>query len=108
MRTRDRFKRSAGPSGASSPRKPAHDIVAIALDEDAVKNDLTSRHFVVDRPVHARIFAKENAVIAGMEIARDIFRRIDQTVRVTVVRHDGTRVKKNETVIEMRGSARSI
>jgi len=82
--------------------------VAIALAEDAVKNDLTSRHFVVDRPVRGRIFAKECAVISGAEVARDVFRRIDPTVHVTVRRHDGARVKKNQTVIEVRGSARSI
>jgi nicotinate-nucleotide pyrophosphorylase (carboxylating) len=87
---------------------PAHDIVAIALEEDAVADDHTSRHFIFERDVRARIFTKENAVVAGAAVAREVFRRINPHVHVDISRADGERAKRGETIIALRGSSRSI
>lgn len=94
---------------ADDPRlNSPHDPIAIALAEDIGTGDLTSRHFVGEEQRTARIFAKEAAVIAGAEVAADVFRRVDPTLAVTVVRGDGGRVENGETVLEIRGAARSI
>ncbi len=110
MRKDHRSSGKTGPSGRSlrQCRAPAHDIVAIALAEDVVKNDHMSQHFILDREVNARIFAKENAVIAGTRVAQDVFRRIDGALRVKILRPDGDRVKRGGTVMEIKGSAQSI
>ncbi|HEX5177239.1 MAG TPA: carboxylating nicotinate-nucleotide diphosphorylase, partial [Chthoniobacteraceae bacterium] len=101
---------SPGLSGRSirQRRAPAHDIVAVALEEDAVKSDYTSQNFILDREVHARIVAKENAVVAGTRVAEDVFGRIDGSLRVKIIRSDGERVKRGATVMDLQGSARSI
>ena len=50
------------------PARPTqHDPIAIALAEDIGSGDLTSRYFTGTEPRRARIFAKEEAVIAGRQ-----------------------------------------
>ena len=90
-----------------SPR-PAHDPIAIALVEDIGHGDLTSRYFVGDESRRARIFVKENAVAAGVEVAAEVFRRVDLQLAITAVRASGSALAPGETVLEISGPARSI
>lgn len=90
------------------PARTTHDPIAIALAEDIGRGDLTSRYFVgLDRRT-ARLFVKETAVAAGVEIAGEVFRRVDPSLEVTVVRASGSRLERGQTVLEVNGSVRSI
>ena len=85
------------------------DPITIALAEDIGRGDLTSRYFVAEhRQGLARIFAKEDAVVAGAQTAVDVFRRVDPHLVVRMEKRDGDRVTKGDTVLEIRGTARSI
>ena len=101
-------KRGAPPMAREKLPRPAHDSIGIALAEDAVSNDLTSRHFVDDRVVSARIFAKERAVVAGLGIASEVFRRVDSAIKVQLLQRDGAQVKPGTTLLRLRGNVRSI
>ncbi len=90
------------------PRATQHDPIAIALAEDIGSGDLTSQFFAGTESRRARIFAKENAVVAGAETAAEVFGRVDPRTRAKVVRHSGSRVEKGETVIEIEGAVCSI
>jgi nicotinate-nucleotide pyrophosphorylase (carboxylating) len=85
-----------------------HDPIAIALAEDIGSGDLTSKYFVGAGTRRARIFAKEPAVAAGVETAAEVFRRVDSSLEVKIVRTSGTQVAPGETVLEIVGSTRSI
>jgi nicotinate-nucleotide pyrophosphorylase (carboxylating) len=85
-----------------------HDSVAIALAEDIGSGDLTSRYFVGAEECGARIFAKEPAVTAGVETAAEVFHRVDPQLVVAVTVASGSRVETGDTVMEIRGAARSI
>ena len=85
-----------------------HDPIAIALAEDIGPGDLTSRYFVGAEQRSARIFAKEPAVAAGIEIGAEVFRRVDPLLAVRVVRGEGSRLEKGDTVLEISGAVRSI
>jgi nicotinate-nucleotide pyrophosphorylase (carboxylating) len=85
------------------------DPITIALAEDIGRGDLTSRYFVAEnRQGAARIFAKQDAVVAGAETAAEVFRRVDPNLEIELQRRDGDRVTKGDTVLEVRGTARSI
>ncbi|HZJ17885.1 MAG TPA: hypothetical protein VFD27_22720, partial [Chthoniobacteraceae bacterium] len=86
--TRSRLKSLPDP-----PRKTRHDPIAIALAEDIGPGDLTSTFFVGTERRHARIFAKEKALIAGVETTAEVFGRVDPQTRVKVHRHSGSKVK---------------
>ena len=90
------------------PRPTQHDPIAIALAEDIGSGDLTSRYFTGTESRRARIFAKEEAVVAGAETAAEVFGRVDPKTRVRICANSGSRVKSGNTVIEITGAVCSI
>ena len=90
--------------------KPAMvDPIEIALREDLGDGDVTTDFFVPkSQQAMARIVAHERAILAGTETAAEVFRRVDSTLDVAVLRNDGSEVNAGENVIDLRGSARPI
>ncbi len=85
------------------------DPVDIALAEDIGTGDLTSLFFVPEsRLSKGRIFAKEPCVIAGVDVVRTIYRKLDSRLQLTVLKQDGSAVQPGESVIEVSGSTRAI
>ena len=85
------------------------DPVDIALQEDVGSGDLTSLFFIPETLLSkGRIFAKEACVIAGVEVVRRIYRKLDPRIEVLILRQDGSVVKPGETVIELSGLTRAI
>ena len=90
--------------------KPATvDPIEIALREDIGDGDVTTDFFVSkDQQATARIVARERAILAGTETAAEVFRRVDSALDIAVLRKDGSEVNTGDSVIELRGQARSI
>ncbi|HEU0274132.1 MAG TPA: carboxylating nicotinate-nucleotide diphosphorylase [Candidatus Udaeobacter sp.] len=90
--------------------KPDHyDPIAAALKEDIGEGDITTDFFVPET-LHAtgRITAREHAIVAGTGAASDVFRRVDPSIDVHIVRRDGQEVVAGDQIMEVRGLARSI
>jgi len=85
-----------------------HDPIALALSEDLGSGDVTAAFFVEKRLGKARLFAKENAVAAGVETAAEVFCRVDSTTRTSIIRPSGSRLKTGDTVLEIEGSLPSL
>jgi nicotinate-nucleotide pyrophosphorylase (carboxylating) len=86
-----------------------HDPIDIALREDIGAGDVTSAYFVSETiRAAARIVVREKAIIAGTETAAEVFRRVDPSTQVDIIRADGVEVGAGESVLEIRGFARSI
>ena len=90
--------------------KPATvDPIEIALREDIGDGDVTTDFFVSkDQQAAARIVARERAIVAGTDAAAEVFRRVDSALDIAVLRKDGSEVNTGDSVIELRGQARSI
>jgi nicotinate-nucleotide pyrophosphorylase (carboxylating) len=89
--------------------KISFDPIEIALREDIGQGDVTSDFFVPGGTrVAARIISRENAVVAGTATARRVLHRVDPKLKTRIVRPDGSNVRSGETIIEIRGPARSI
>ena len=87
----------------------AADPIGIALREDIGAGDTTTEFFVPDGlRALGRIIARERAIVAGGEIAAEVFRRVNPKLNVEVLQPDGTALIGGETILEVRGSARSI
>jgi nicotinate-nucleotide pyrophosphorylase (carboxylating) len=83
--------------------------IDVALSEDIGEGDLTTDFFVSKtQQATARIVAHERATLAGTETAAEVFRRVDSAVEITVVKNDGSEIDAGDSVIELRGQARSI
>jgi len=86
-----------------------YDPIAAALREDIGDGDVTTDFFVPEtlRGV-GRIVAREDAVVAGTAAAAEVFRQVDQAADVQISCSDGANIASGETIIEIRGFARSI
>jgi len=86
-----------------------YDPIAAALKEDIGAGDVTTDFFVPES-LHAtgRIIAHEKAVVAGTGAAAEVFRRVDPAMDVQISRRDGDDVDAGDSIIEVRGLARSI
>jgi len=85
------------------------DIIDLALLEDIGTGDVTVRHFTDPaRRSRARIIAKQSGVLAGVETAMEVFRRVDGSLRVMKVRDDGGQLEPGDEVLVVEGSTGSI
>lgn len=84
-------------------------LIKIALIEDIGEGDITTKAVIpADKRVTASITAKETGIIAGLEIAREVFRQIDRRVRFSLKVKDGAAVKKGTVIATIQGPARAI
>jgi nicotinate-nucleotide pyrophosphorylase (carboxylating) len=85
------------------------DPIAVALEEDLGEGDVTTDFFVPEKlRTVARIVAREKATLAGTKTAAEVFRRIDPSIEIQILREDGSEIGSGEKIIEIRGLARSI
>jgi nicotinate-nucleotide pyrophosphorylase (carboxylating) len=85
-------------------------MVRTALLEDLGSyGDITTRTVVpADTIFAARMNAREDAVVSGMQVAALAFRLVDPTLEIKTLVADGQRCKSGETLMEVHGSAASI
>ena len=80
-----------------------------ALEEDLGRGDCTSNSSVPATLSHEGfILAKEAGVVAGIEVAREVFKRVDPEVVFEAKVADGDAVAVGDVVIRIQGNARSI
>jgi nicotinate-nucleotide pyrophosphorylase (carboxylating) len=84
-------------------------LIEAALAEDIGAGDFTTLWTVpADRRAQATIVAKAPGVIAGSEVAEEVFRRVDPALQVEVAMGDGSSVAPGDVAMRISGSARSI
>ncbi len=85
------------------------DPIGTALAEDVGEGDITTEFFVPPKlQAFGRIIARERAVVAGTGTAEEVFRRVDPSLHVEIAQPDGSALMGGETILEIRGTARSI
>jgi nicotinate-nucleotide pyrophosphorylase (carboxylating) len=86
-----------------------YDPIAAALKEDIGEGDITTDFFVPET-LHAtgHITAREKAIVAGIGAAGEVFRQVDPSIDIQIIRPDGDEVVAGDVMIEVRGLARSI
>jgi nicotinate-nucleotide pyrophosphorylase (carboxylating) len=84
-------------------------IVDNALNEDIGDGDHTSLSTVPENATgKAQLIVKEDGILAGVELAEIIFRRLDPNLSLEILIRDGEAVKKGQIVLHVGGSSRSI
>ncbi len=85
------------------------ELIRLALQEDFGSGDVTSRYFVPESlQAQALMRPRERGVLSGVEVAAQVFRTLDPTLKVDVQLHDGDEVSSEAVIMVIRGSARSI
>ncbi|MFN5921067.1 MAG: nicotinate-nucleotide diphosphorylase, partial [Bacteroidota bacterium] len=84
-------------------------VIELAFAEDIGEGDHTSLATI---PEHSKgrsiIVAKEDGILAGVELARYIFHKLDAALDVKILVADGSPVQKSDVVMDITGNPISM
>jgi len=91
------------------PTATWHALVESALAEDLGPGDVTTRLVIpAERSGRARIEARQELVVCGVQVVREVFHRVDPDLDVTVEAGEGARVGPGACIALLSGRVRSI
>ena len=86
-----------------------HQFISNALAEDVGDGDHTSLATIPDGTIgKAKLLVKDTGILAGVELAIEIFNQVDSRLKVTVFLNDGAEVSPKDIVLEVEGDVQSI
>lgn len=84
-------------------------LIQLALREDIGIGDITtSAIYTGDEHCRGSLIAKENGVIAGIELSKKIFPRLSDEIKFKPLIKDGNKVTKGMTIATLSGPAEAI
>ena len=84
-------------------------LIDLSFAEDIGDGDHTTLcRIPEDAMGKSKLLIKEDGILAGVEIAKEVFHRFDPTMQVEVLMGDGTKVKKGDVAMIVTGKVRSL
>jgi|TARA_B110000259_G_scaffold17642_1_gene18671 nicotinate-nucleotide pyrophosphorylase (carboxylating) len=84
-------------------------IVKLALNEDLYPNgDITSILVKNNKVIKVKLISNQKAMVGGLDFVKQAFKLIDNKIKFTVKKKEGSLVKKNDLIAEIEGNAESI
>ncbi len=84
-------------------------LIDLAFSEDIGDGDHTTLCCIPENAMgKSRLLIKEEGILAGMRIAKEIFHRFDPTMQVEQFMEDGTHVKPGDVPMVVTGKVRSL
>jgi len=91
------------------PEEEADNIIDLALTEDISHGDVTSEALIpTELQGKASILVKAEGILAGGEVAKGVFLKVDPSLRVEVLIKDGAKVQPGDIVATIFGSVVNI
>ena len=85
------------------------DIIKTALSEDINYIDSTTDLLIPENDASSAYFvAKDEGVIAGLEVALRVFTLLDDTIKIETILKDGDKVKKGDIIARFKGNTASM
>ncbi len=85
------------------------DLVRLSLVEDLGDGDHTSLATVpYSAEGEAIMLAKENGIISGMEVAKEVFKQIDKNTDVEILMQDASFISPGDKVMMVKGRSQSL
>lgn len=85
--------------------KEIHEFINIAIKEDVRDGDHSSLACIPhDAQGHMKLLVKEDGILAGVELAKIIFKAIDPTVEIDVLKQDGDKVVYGDIAFTIKGN----
>ncbi|HUX61357.1 MAG TPA: carboxylating nicotinate-nucleotide diphosphorylase [Ignavibacteriaceae bacterium] len=90
-------------------KKELNRIIEAAFSEDIGSGDITSNSIVSKSQIaSAYILAKEAGVIAGLEIAKKVFKKLDKNIVWKALVKEGDLVSAGTRIVTVKGSLRAL
>jgi nicotinate-nucleotide pyrophosphorylase (carboxylating) len=85
------------------------EIIRQALEEDIGSGDHTSLATIpAEATGKSKLLVKEEGILAGVEIAKQVYRQLDPSIHFEIVINDGSAVNPGDIAFYVSGSSRSI
>lgn len=85
------------------------DIIKTALTEDINYIDSTTDLLIPENDISSAYFmAKDDGVIAGLEVALRVFTLLDDTIKIETLFKDGDKVKKGDMIARFKGNTAAM
>jgi nicotinate-nucleotide pyrophosphorylase (carboxylating) len=85
------------------------DIIRRALKEDIGSGDVTSNSIIpADAAMNGKIIAKQNGIVAGLDVARATFEILDSRIQFRAKVSEGSPVETSQTLATLSGPARPL
>lgn len=85
------------------------ELIELAIREDIGDGDHTSLATIPeDARGRMKLLVKQDGIIAGIEIAVEVFRRLDPTIEIEILVADGDRVKVGDVAFYVEGRTRTL
>lgn len=85
------------------------DLLELAFAEDIGDGDHTTLSTIPsDAMGRSRLIIKEDGILAGVDMARKVFEKLDPSIKMEVMIEDGAKVKKGDIVFTAEGPIRSL
>jgi len=92
-------------SKAQLTEKEVDAVIDVALKEDTGHGDVTSEALIPPALAgKATVLVKEKGVLAGIEVAARVFRRVDPLLKIDILIKDGTAIKPGDIAATIAGS----
>lgn len=84
-------------------------LIDLSFAEDIGDGDHTTLCCIPEDAMgKSHLLIKEDGILAGVEVAKRVFARFDETMKVEVLINDGTPVKKGDIAMIVTGKVRSL
>ena len=84
-------------------------LIDLSFAEDIGDGDHTTLCCIPEDAMgRSRLLIKEEGILAGVEVAKEVFRRFDPDMQVEVLMGDGTHVKPGDVAMIVTGRVRSL
>lgn len=85
------------------------EIIKQALLEDLGDGDHTSLATIPNNATgKAQLIAKQNGILAGIDVATKVFKAVDPDLKITTYKKDGVIIREGDIVLLVEGKAQSI
>jgi len=85
------------------------EIIDLALAEDLGRGDITTEALIpADQQGSAFVVVKKKGILAGINVAKQVFYRVDPQLKVEILLEDGASIKPGSKVAKVSGSIASI
>ena len=90
-------------------KKEVDRIISFALKEDIGSGDITTNSIIAkDKKSSAYFYAKENGIVAGLAIAKSVFKKLDKKIVWKNFVQEGEKVSAGTKIAMVKGSYRAM
>ena len=90
-------------------KKLLKDFIEKCIQEDIKDGDHTSICCIPEnKNGTANLISKQDAIVAGVDLAKDIFNYYDKNLKIDIYKNDGQKIKNKDTILKVSGNIRSI